>query len=189
MYTAAALHPTKNEPQQALVKTDAQTGQSWLWCKHERYYAGEPAFVPRQRLVKQAGAIPYEQQVEKDSPQNQHDLTSQLCGHLVPEQQQGHQLIQKQHQASSRRAQQQVGRNHPMQTQHKTQPQDTVVSAAGDEGWIVALCYDAAVHCSEFVILDAQKIESGPVAVLPLKKTIPHGLHGIWSEAYVGPSV
>ncbi|CAD7695684.1 unnamed protein product [Ostreobium quekettii] len=46
---------------------------------------------------------------------------------------------------------------------------------AEDDGWLVALCYDAEKQRSELVILDALQIENGPVAVLPLQDSIPHG--------------
>ena len=74
------------------------------------------------------------------------------------------------------------------QAQHKACP-DTNTGLVEDEGWILALCYDAAAHCSELVVLDAQNIEAGPIAILPLRKTIPHGLHGNWNDIYFGPSV
>ncbi|MGK7930102.1 MAG: carotenoid oxygenase family protein [Microcystaceae cyanobacterium] len=51
-----------------------------------------------------------------------------------------------------------------------------------DEGWILALIYDAKHHRSDLVILDAQNIEGSPLAILHLKQHIPYGLHGNWTE-------
>ena len=56
-----------------------------------------------------------------------------------------------------------------------------------DDVWLMALCYDAASNQSELVVLDALDIEAGPIAVLPLRNPIPHGLHGNWVGAYTGP--
>ncbi|MBD2420428.1 carotenoid oxygenase family protein [Anabaena cylindrica FACHB-243] len=47
-----------------------------------------------------------------------------------------------------------------------------------DDGWIIALVYDAEYHCSDVVILDAQDFLKGAVAKLHLKHHIPYGLHG-----------
>ena len=46
VYTAAALHPTKNMPQQALAKVDAVTSSVTMWSQGVHYYVGEPVFVP-----------------------------------------------------------------------------------------------------------------------------------------------
>ena len=56
-----------------------------------------------------------------------------------------------------------------------------------EDGWIVALCYDAFRQKTEFVILDAAKIADGPVAILYLEHKIGHGFHGTWSDKYYGP--
>jgi all-trans-8'-apo-beta-carotenal 15,15'-oxygenase len=47
-----------------------------------------------------------------------------------------------------------------------------------DDGWVVALVYDAEYHRSDIVILDAQNFQKGAVAKLHLKHHIPYGLHG-----------
>ena len=59
--------------------------------------------------------------------------------------------------------------------------------AAEDAGWLLAMCYDAARNRSECVVLDAQKVAAGPVAVMLLRGVLPHGLHGCWHSAYLGP--
>ncbi|GCL35218.1 carotenoid oxygenase family protein [Sphaerospermopsis sp. FACHB-1094] len=47
-----------------------------------------------------------------------------------------------------------------------------------DEGWVIALVYDAEHHRSDVVILDAQDFSKGVIAKLHLKHHIPYGLHG-----------
>ncbi len=47
-----------------------------------------------------------------------------------------------------------------------------------DDGWVLMLMYDAAMHRSTLVILDAKDISQGPIAKLHLKHHIPYGLHG-----------
>ena len=184
MYTAAALHPTLNRAQQALVKTDMETSQSWLWCKHDRYYAGEPAFIPKQ---KSQPISPPDAWVS-----HQHDQLGDLA--KIPCKKQQQQQQQQQNCQSDVQLQEQLKR---LKRQQQTQvgPQRSEYTAchlsseslAEDEGWLMALCYDAAAHCSELVVLDAQRIEAGPITILPLRKTIPHGLHGNWSNEYFGP--
>jgi all-trans-8'-apo-beta-carotenal 15,15'-oxygenase len=47
-----------------------------------------------------------------------------------------------------------------------------------DEGWILALVYNAAHHRSDLIILDAKDLNKTPIARLHLKHHIPYGLHG-----------
>ncbi|WP_026732141.1 carotenoid oxygenase family protein [Fischerella sp. PCC 9605] len=47
-----------------------------------------------------------------------------------------------------------------------------------DDGWVLALVYDAACDRSDVVILDARNFNQGPIARLHLKHHIPYGLHG-----------
>lgn len=52
--------------------------------------------------------------------------------------------------------------------------------AGEDEGWLVGFVYDAARHGSDFVVLDASRIESPPLATVPLPQRVPFGFHGAW---------
>lgn len=56
-----------------------------------------------------------------------------------------------------------------------------------DNGWLLALVYDAGRHESALAILDARDLSGGPLATLWLGHHIPHGLHGSFSSAYFGP--
>eukprot|EP00891_Asterochloris_glomerata_P008177 jgi/Astpho2/8177/Aster-03105 len=58
---------------------------------------------------------------------------------------------------------------------------------AEDDGWLLAMCFDAAQCLTELVVLDAQQLEAGPIAILKLRDFVPHGLHGNWAEEYLGP--
>ena len=44
-----------------------------------------------------------------------------------------------------------------------------------------------AVHWLPNQVLDAADLAKGPVARIPLRHHVPHGLHGYYSEAYFGP--
>jgi hypothetical protein len=46
VFGAAALHPWKNRPQQALAVYDLHKGQCDHWSRGWHYYVGEPEFVP-----------------------------------------------------------------------------------------------------------------------------------------------
>ncbi len=52
-----------------------------------------------------------------------------------------------------------------------------------DAGWLLTYVYDAASDCSEFVILDAQRVAAPPVATVRLPYRIPFGFHGNWMPA------
>ena len=56
-----------------------------------------------------------------------------------------------------------------------------------DDGWVLAVGFDAELQQSEVVLLDASDIEAGPVAILPLQNPVGYGLHGSWVPAYYGP--
>lgn len=49
---------------------------------------------------------------------------------------------------------------------------------AEDEGWLISIVFDAAQQRSVVMILDAQDLEAGPIAQVPLRDIIPYGLHG-----------
>ena len=51
-----------------------------------------------------------------------------------------------------------------------------------DDGWVLALVYDAAAHRSDVVILDASDFSKGAIARLHLKHHIPYGLHGSFTS-------
>ena len=56
-------------------------------------------------------------------------------------------------------------------------------SQTEDDGWLIALVYDAEHHRSDVVILDAENLEKEkPVAKLHLKHHIPYGLHGSFTQ-------
>ncbi|MBD2497482.1 carotenoid oxygenase family protein [Nostoc sp. FACHB-280] len=51
-----------------------------------------------------------------------------------------------------------------------------------DDGWLLALVYDATYNRTDVVILDAKDIEKGAIARLHLKHHIPYGLHGSFTD-------
>ncbi len=52
--------------------------------------------------------------------------------------------------------------------------------AAEDEGWLLGLVIDRTAETTDFVILDARRIEAAPVASVRLPHRIPPGFHGNW---------
>jgi carotenoid cleavage oxygenase len=55
--------------------------------------------------------------------------------------------------------------------------------AAEDEGWVLAVVYDALRDRSALVVLDATDFGLGPVATVTLPQRVPFGFHGIWESA------
>jgi carotenoid cleavage dioxygenase len=51
---------------------------------------------------------------------------------------------------------------------------------AEDEGYLLTFIYDAARGASDLAILDAQRLEKGPVARVHLPRRVPYGFHGSW---------
>lgn len=51
-----------------------------------------------------------------------------------------------------------------------------------DDGYLATFAYDPVSGMSDFVLLDAARIESAPVAVVRLPQRVPQGLHGTWIE-------
>ena len=56
-----------------------------------------------------------------------------------------------------------------------------------DDGWLIALTYEAEHHRSDVIILDARNITNGPIARLQLRHHVPYGLHGSFTPQYFGP--
>ena len=52
--------------------------------------------------------------------------------------------------------------------------------AGEDEGWVLAVVYDARRDGSDLVVLDATNFTGRPVARVRLPQRVPFGFHGIW---------
>jgi carotenoid cleavage dioxygenase-like enzyme len=48
------------------------------------------------------------------------------------------------------------------------------------DGWLLCFAYDRTRDASDFVVLDAMDVASGPVAHIKLPGRVPHGFHGWW---------
>jgi len=53
---------------------------------------------------------------------------------------------------------------------------------AEDDGWLVNWVYGADGRTTEFVVLDARDVASGPIARIPMPRRVPFGFHGNWFE-------
>jgi carotenoid cleavage dioxygenase-like enzyme len=53
-------------------------------------------------------------------------------------------------------------------------------ATAEDDGWLMTYVYDHNSGDSEFVVINAQDVESEPVARVPLPQRVPYGFHGAW---------
>ncbi|GJQ15716.1 hypothetical protein GpartN1_g7507.t1 [Galdieria partita] len=51
-----------------------------------------------------------------------------------------------------------------------------------DDGYLITLVYDGNRNRSYYAILDARRVQDGPICTIQLPIAIPHGLHGLWSE-------
>ena len=57
-----------------------------------------------------------------------------------------------------------------------------------DDGWLLTLVHVLGSDSAEFVVLDAQDLDRGPVARVPLPARVPFGFHGNWiSDRTVAP--
>ncbi|HQZ33260.1 MAG TPA: carotenoid oxygenase family protein [Ilumatobacteraceae bacterium] len=53
-------------------------------------------------------------------------------------------------------------------------------SAGEDEGWVLSLAHDTTSDQSKLLIIDAQRFNAPPVAVIHLPRRVPYGAHGNW---------
>ena len=52
--------------------------------------------------------------------------------------------------------------------------------AGEDDGYLAIFAFDPVDRTSDFVLLDAARIDADPVAVVRLPQRVPQGLHGSW---------
>ena len=58
-----------------------------------------------------------------------------------------------------------------------------------DDGYVLVQLYVPETHTTEFIILDAQQIDAGPLARIKLKHAITYGFHGTFSpHVFVPPA-
>jgi all-trans-8'-apo-beta-carotenal 15,15'-oxygenase len=50
-----------------------------------------------------------------------------------------------------------------------------------DDGWLLSLVYDGALHRSHLYVLDARDVEGEPIAVAHLPHHVPYGFHGTFT--------
>ena len=55
-------------------------------------------------------------------------------------------------------------------------------ATAEDDGYLVSFIIDEAAGTSECVLIDAQKIEAGPVVRIALPHKICSGTHSVWAD-------
>jgi carotenoid cleavage dioxygenase len=51
---------------------------------------------------------------------------------------------------------------------------------ADDEGWVLGFVHDEATATTDFVVIDASAVSSGPVASVRLPQRVPYGFHATW---------
>lgn len=70
---------------------------------------------------------------------------------------------------------------------HETPSEGVFVPRPGGrgprDGWVVSLVYDARAHASAWVVLDAARLNDGPVARAWFDHHVPLTLHGAWLPA------
>lgn len=57
---------------------------------------------------------------------------------------------------------------------------------AEDDGYLVTLMFDGQKMRSSLVILDAQKLKEGPLALIHMQTPLPLAFHCMWSTTYHG---
>ena len=50
-----------------------------------------------------------------------------------------------------------------------------------DDGYVIVQLYVPETHRTEFAILDARRVDQGPIAQIKLKHHIPYGFHGTFT--------
>ena len=55
--------------------------------------------------------------------------------------------------------------------------------AEEDDGYVLALVYNAARNASDFFVLDARDIAGEPIAEIRIPNRVPYGFHGNWVPA------
>jgi hypothetical protein len=61
-------------------------------------------------------------------------------------------------------------------------------SKAEDDGWVLAMVFDAGAMRSWLAVFDAQRVPEGPVARIKLTHHVPLGLHGSFTHEQLLPA-
>ncbi len=71
----------------------------------------------------------------------------------------------------------------PGPNRHAGEPFFVAGGSEEGDGWLMSFVYDHARNVSDLVILDAMRIERGPVAEIRMPRRVPYGFHGAWIPA------
>jgi carotenoid cleavage dioxygenase len=53
-------------------------------------------------------------------------------------------------------------------------------SSSEDDGWVMAIVYDANIDKSKLIIVDTENFDKKPVGEIILPQRVPFGAHGSW---------
>ena len=48
------------------------------------------------------------------------------------------------------------------------------------KGWLLSVVYNRATEKSEVIVVDAMRVDAGPIARVLLPRRVPFGFHGMW---------
>jgi carotenoid cleavage dioxygenase len=68
----------------------------------------------------------------------------------------------------------------PGPTRHPAEAFFVPGGAGEGEGWLLTFVWDHVKNTSTLAIVDALRIEAGPVAEVALPRRVPYGFHGVW---------
>jgi carotenoid cleavage dioxygenase len=68
----------------------------------------------------------------------------------------------------------------PGPTRHADEPFFVPRGPREGDGWLLSFVYDHATDTSDLVVLDAMRVQNGPVAEIRMPRRVPEGFHGVW---------
>ena len=183
-YGGTALHFTENLPIQAVANFDTATGALQLWSKGARYFMQEPQFIPC-RKSEDPGVIPLLQ--PHKGPHSNGSPSGQTCSDSD--------YTSTSSESAESVAVPKLDSNASSESSTAVHSNQDILGPAAsapshvqeDDGWILAVGFDAEKQQSEVLLLDAADIKAGPIATLPLASPVGYGIHGTWVPAYYGP--
>ena len=151
-------------PFQSVLKVELGSGHYTEWRAPPGCFVGETLFVPRGASATPTDGLPQAPDADRQSATVTEPSRAALEG--------------------AGKGADSASSSHCSSNGDDNDGDESSIAQAEDDGYLVTLMYDGRQKRSSLVVLDAQSLEEGPLALVHLRHSLPFAFHCMWSANY-----